>query len=247
MNNNPFSTQPSLPGTDPDQCVDLTGPVTPNAQESDHNSPLAHRGGSRLRPPARARDEKAWSSAPAPPRPAHGERGQGVRAGRSRGAQRQPQGVQAKPHFQTRGAAGEGPQGTPQVPTAQIQETTATPEKEISPRCSALTKFGERCIAFPVRTNTFCVGHDPALREKRLEACSRGGRTTAGRRRQERNAQDFIVASLTLSDRASLQEAIDAVFRLELTGKLPVARGRHLLRVLAIASRNLSAEVNPTS
>ena len=115
------------------------------------------------------------------------------------------------------------------------------------PCCSALTKFGERCIAFPVRTSAFCVGHDPALREKRLEACSRGGRTTAGRRRKERKAQDFIVASLTLSDRASLQEAIDAVFRLELTGKLPVARGRHLLRVLAIASRNLSAEVNPTS
>ena len=114
------------------------------------------------------------------------------------------------------------------------------------PWCAALTNGGEPCIAFPVRNSTFCAGHDPALREKRMEASSRGGRTTAERRRKERKAQDFIFESLTLADRASLQEAIDAVFRLELTGKLPATRARHLLRVLAIASRNLSGRDAPT-
>ena len=78
-----------------------------------------------------------------------------------------------------------------------------------------------------------------------MEASSRGGRTTAERRRKERTAQDFIFESLTLADRDSLQEAIDAVFRLELTGKLPATRARHLLRVLAIASRNLSGKEAP--
>ncbi|MCK9518504.1 MAG: hypothetical protein M0R74_05690, partial [Dehalococcoidia bacterium] len=46
------------------------------------------------------------------------------------------------------------------------------------------------------------------------------------------------LAEFDLTDRASVQSLVDTVIRLELTGRLPDARARRLIRLLSIAIRN---------
>ncbi len=78
------------------------------------------------------------------------------------------------------------------------------------------------------------MSHDPAYAEQQRDNVRNGG-FASGRARGPflDDASDF-----TLSDRASIQAAIDAVLRLELTGKIPSSRSRVVVRLLSLAVRN---------
>jgi hypothetical protein len=135
------------------------------------------------------------------------------------------------------------------IENSETPETSETSEDEDDGGewywCHATTRRGKRCIAFPVKDSTFCAGHDPAMREKVLDAASRGGRTSARKRRDQARRLTFAFENLALTDRANLQLAIDALFRLELTGQLPASRSRQVTRILAVAARNLTSKNAP--
>ena len=49
-------------------------------------------------------------------------------------------------------------------------------------QCIATTKAGHPCRGFALQGKAFCFAHDPAIADKRKEACARGGRARHGRR-----------------------------------------------------------------
>jgi hypothetical protein len=103
------------------------------------------------------------------------------------------------------------------------------------PRCKGHTYSGDRCRAWALNGKDLCFAHDPDSREEFLAASSAAGVASGESRRR----QPFDLDHLFLHNRLGVQVAIDAIFRLELTGQLPAHRTRTLVRLLAMASRNL--------
>ena len=108
--------------------------------------------------------------------------------------------------------------------------------------CSASTRDNIPC-RFPARRNTtLCINHDPTYTAQQ-SLNSRTGTAAASHSRRLLAAQRsdtavFNLDTMPLADRASIQALLDAVIRLELSGRIPGARTRNLLRALSIAVRN---------
>ena len=104
----------------------------------------------------------------------------------------------------------------------------------LAPRCSGTRKDGQPCGFAARRETGLCINHDPSYIERQRENRERGLRNSANNRR----AMPIRLDEFDLSERASVQALVDAVMRLELTGRLSDARSRRLIRLLSIAVRN---------
>ena len=97
--------------------------------------------------------------------------------------------------------------------------------------CVALTRRGNPCHFKTLPDAAFCPNHDPE------NVVALAHRNTANAR-QPRPSKHLLDASLALTDRASIQAALDAAIRLQLSGRISDARARTLLRYLRTASLN---------
>lgn len=99
--------------------------------------------------------------------------------------------------------------------------------------CVALTAKGDPCRFKTSPDKPFCPNHDPK------NALALSDQNTANARRlRPRPSKQLLDASLALTDRASIQAALDAAIRLQLSGRISDARARTLLRYLRAASLN---------
>ncbi|MGI8925417.1 MAG: hypothetical protein ACR2HN_02075, partial [Tepidiformaceae bacterium] len=95
---------------------------------------------------------------------------------------------------------------------------------------------GRACRMAARQASAHCIAHDPEYRDEQHANSTAGGVASAdARRKLEAIDLDFV----SLTDRPSIQALLDAVFRQELLGELPTARGRLLVRMLSLAIRNL--------
>lgn len=122
----------------------------------------------------------------------------------------------------------------PHSPTAAHRKHRSTPLRLPTP-CSAKTNAGHPC-RFAARKDTgLCINHDPSYKDQQLRNVREGARRSL----ESRRPLPVPLPGLHLTSRGSIQALLDLVVRLELTGQLPEARARHLLRALSIATRNL--------
>ncbi len=105
--------------------------------------------------------------------------------------------------------------------------------------CQAKTRRGTDCHAFRRDQRPFCVAHDPEYRDTLMENVHRAGRASVEARKPHALAFSEL-HHFDLSSRHTLQVAIDAFTRLELTGALPANRSRTIARLLSLALRNLA-------
>ena len=118
---------------------------------------------------------------------------------------------------------------------SRVQQGDFISEKPLrAPHCTATTKSGETCRATPRADSGLCINHDPDYAKQQRENVRNGGVASGAARRP------FLddTSNFALSDRASVQAAIDTVFRLELAGKIPPSRSRVIVRLLSLAVRN---------
>ena len=107
--------------------------------------------------------------------------------------------------------------------------------------CVALTRRGNPCRFRTPPDAPFCPNHDPenvAALAAQNSANGRQPRPGASRR--------LLDAALALTDRASIQAALDATIRLQLSGRISDARARTLLRYFRIASLNFEPTLQGT-
>jgi hypothetical protein len=103
--------------------------------------------------------------------------------------------------------------------------------------CVALTRRGDPCRFNAPSEKPFCFNHDPTAAAARSRRNSANGR-------KPRSSRRLLDASLALTDRASIQAALDAAIRLQLSGRISDTRARTILRYLRAASLNF--EPTPT-
>ena len=99
--------------------------------------------------------------------------------------------------------------------------------------CVALTAKGDPCRYNTASDKPFCPNHD---RENAAALVQRN--TANGRKLRPGSSRRLLDASLALTDRTSIQAALDAAIRLQLSGRISDARARTLLRYLRAASLN---------
>jgi len=99
--------------------------------------------------------------------------------------------------------------------------------------CVALTAKGDPCRFNTSHDKPFCPNHDRENSEALVER-----NTANGRKLRPGSSRRLLDASLALTDRASIQAALDAAIRLQLSGRISDARARTLLRYLRAASLN---------
>jgi hypothetical protein len=100
--------------------------------------------------------------------------------------------------------------------------------------CSANTRSGVPCRFVARRATGLCINHDPSYKDTQRKNVERGVR----RSRELRQAVPTRLANVDLADRASVQAAVELVFRLYLLNLLSEKRMRLLVRALGVASRN---------
>jgi hypothetical protein len=125
--------------------------------------------------------------------------------------------------------------------------TTASREIESSrpgPRCTATTASGRPCRARPRTGSTLCLAHDPSYDETRRQNGRSGGERAALNNRTRRQVRPYVFKHLRIADPHDLGLVIDALLRLEITGRLPPARTRNLIRIVHAAQRNLALHRN---
>ena len=112
-------------------------------------------------------------------------------------------------------------------------------------RCPAITRAGTPCKAPPLNDADHCLFHSPATAEAQHDSRRQGGIASGVSRRS--GPADISPEAISLSGRPAIQALLDAIVRLELTGRLAPTRTRNLLRALSLAIRNLeeSAEAPP--
>jgi hypothetical protein len=134
-------------------------------------------------------------------------------------------------------------------PPPQIQEAGSTslfsaPEPASEPgtseptpgrRCSATTKAGKPCRTYARTGRDFCYAHDQESRQEFISSSASAGLASGEARRRA-----FDIEGIWFTDNLGVQTALDALFRLELSGQLPNNRVRNLVRILAIAARGVS-------
>lgn len=98
--------------------------------------------------------------------------------------------------------------------------------------CVALTRRGDPCRYNTPPDAPYCRNHDPR------NAATLSEQNTANARRPRNTSRRLLDASLALTDRASIQAALDASIRLQLSGRISDERARTLLRYLRAASLN---------
>ena len=112
--------------------------------------------------------------------------------------------------------------------------------------CSATTRAGTPCQFAARRASGLCINHDPAYKEQQRANSARGVAASLASRRAQHH--QISLDEFRLTNRESIQATLDAVVRLELTGRIPVTRSRNLIRLLGIASRNFNRDLyNRTS
>ena len=99
--------------------------------------------------------------------------------------------------------------------------------------CVDLNQRGDPCRYKTAPDAVYCPNHDP----KNTAALSERNAASA-RRPRPRPSHRLLDASLALTDRASIQAALDAAIRLQLSGRISDERARTLLRYLRAASLN---------
>lgn len=102
--------------------------------------------------------------------------------------------------------------------------------------CAAQTRLGNPCMASKRKGRPYCISHDPEFRRQHLINCQQGG--INARRRREGIAALLDVDVVDLRTRRDIQALIDAVLRLELSGRVPATRTRTIARLISLAVRN---------
>lgn len=133
---------------------------------------------------------------------------------------------------------------SPEQADPPVQQAAFSPDAHDIGRetltCAAINKRGKRCRARPMRNAGHCVFHNPDTAQLQRRNQSAGGQASGLSRRA--SAKDIHVNALSLVDRRSTQALLDAVIRLELTGRLAPTRTRNILRAISIAVRNFDPE-----
>ena len=110
------------------------------------------------------------------------------------------------------------------------------------PTCTATLSAGYRCRFAARRETGLCINHDPAYRAQQIANRTKG-LERAAEARERRSHSPISTLDTDLTDRTAVQALLDTVIRLELTGRIPLARSRNLLRALSIATRNFDPPV----
>ncbi len=106
------------------------------------------------------------------------------------------------------------------------------------PTCTAtLPRSGYRCRFAARRETGLCINHDPAYRVQQVANRTKG-LALAAEARARRAQSPLYTFNMDLSDRTAVQALLDTIIRLELSGRIPLARSRNLIRAIAIATRN---------
>lgn len=109
--------------------------------------------------------------------------------------------------------------------------------------CNAVTRSGIPC-RFPARRGAaFCLNHDPLA--DLTAAATRAAHISALARR--RPSEQLLDATLSLTDRASIQAVLDALIRLQFAGRISHERAHIILRACAIAVRNFDRPADTLS
>ena len=100
------------------------------------------------------------------------------------------------------------------------------------PTCTATLSAGYRCRFAARRETGLCINHDPAYRAQQIANRTKGLERAAAAR-EHRAHSPIYTLDTDLSDRTAVQALLDTVIRLELTGRIPLARSRNLLRAIS--------------
>ena len=109
--------------------------------------------------------------------------------------------------------------------------------------CVAFRRDGQPCAGRPRTGVALCPYHDPGNAAALREAARKGGKASAAQRRVQsaRPPGPIEFDHIYTCDRDGIQRMLDALFRLELSGMLPAARTRNLIRLLETSFRNITA------
>ena len=107
--------------------------------------------------------------------------------------------------------------------------------------CPHVFKNGNVCGAQSLAFDDLCYKHSPTTAAERKANAIAAGHASAEARAKgdERRFLGMADIAVNTTDAAQLQVLIDAMLRIELEGQLPAARGRQVVRLLALAVRNL--------
>ena len=106
--------------------------------------------------------------------------------------------------------------------------------------CAGTTRAGQPCTFTARNATGLCINHDPTYKEQQRENVRRG----AKRSQELREALPTRLTNVDLADRASVQAAIELVFRLYLLDLVSERRTRLLVRALGLAARNFEPAKN---
>jgi hypothetical protein len=109
--------------------------------------------------------------------------------------------------------------------------------KTLGKICSATTLAGHPCRAFARAGLEFCLYHDPEFASERRARAAAGGRKNRKAEPAPGPGPDRII--MNLGDPGSVQAAIDGIFRMHLNGQVPHRRSAAIVRLLALAVRNI--------
>jgi hypothetical protein len=101
--------------------------------------------------------------------------------------------------------------------------------------CPALTRHGKPCRSYPRAGREHCYFHDIDSAEELQTSTTRAGLASGIARRKPA----FEIDNIVLGNTTGIQLALDALFRLELSGALPNFRTKNLVRILSVASRRI--------
>ncbi len=100
--------------------------------------------------------------------------------------------------------------------------------------CSATTRRGAPCGFAPRRGTNRCINHEDGAPTREASAKAASASVAARRYPSEWLGE----TALSLRDRASIQAVLDALVRLQLSGRISIARSAIILRACSIATRN---------
>lgn len=108
--------------------------------------------------------------------------------------------------------------------------------------CTGLTKAGEACGFSARRESGLCINHDPTYRERQAENTRRGLEAAHAATRKELRARvrEPGFSQFNLTTRERVQACLDGVIRLEMEGRIPLARSRNIIRACSLAMRNFN-------
>ena len=97
-------------------------------------------------------------------------------------------------------------------------------------QCIATTKAGHPCRGFALQGKAFCFAHDPAIADKRKEACARGGRARHGRRLGTTNSGELV----TISDLGDVVKLLERTINDALSLENSLSRANTIARLASV-------------